>query len=80
MRSELAKSVIGTRRLVLRPLREDDAAALYPLFNDWEVMRFLSSPPWPYTLADAESFVADAMRAAADESAEIAFAITVRTR
>jgi RimJ/RimL family protein N-acetyltransferase len=78
MRTELAKSVIGTRRLVLRPLRKSDAAALFPLFSDWEVLRYLSSPPNPYTPADAEGFVARAMRSAAEGGAEIAFAITLK--
>ena len=78
MRSELAKSVIGTRRLVLRPLRDGDAAAIFASFNDWDVVRFLSAPPWPYTLADAESFVRLVTDPASD--AEIAFAITLNSK
>lgn len=75
MREELAKSVIGTRRLVLRPLRDSDAAAIFALFNDWDVIRWLTLPPWPYTRADAEGFV----RAVLDPSnqTEIVFAITL---
>ena len=72
MLGELAKSTIGTRRLVLRLLRADDAAALFALFNDWEVVRWLSSPPWPYTPADAELF----LRNVNDGRGEAAFAIT----
>jgi RimJ/RimL family protein N-acetyltransferase len=48
---------LHTRRLHLRPPRESDADRLYALFNNWEVMRWLSSPPWPYTLDDARAFV-----------------------
>jgi RimJ/RimL family protein N-acetyltransferase len=77
MREELAKSTIGTRRLVLRPLRDGDAAALFALFNDWEVMRFLSSPPWPYTLADAEGYLHAVQE---PDAQEIAFAITLEGR
>ena len=73
---DLAESVIGTRRLVLRPLRDGDAAAIFALFNDWEVVRFLSSPPWPYTRADAEGFVRSVLDPAGAD-AEIAFAITL---
>jgi RimJ/RimL family protein N-acetyltransferase len=73
MREELAKSTIGTRRLVLRPLRDGDAAAIFALFNDWEVVRFLSAPPWPYTRKDAEDYVRATL---APDSEEIAFAIT----
>jgi RimJ/RimL family protein N-acetyltransferase len=78
-RQELAKSVIGTRRLILRPLRESDAAAIFTLYNDWNVVRWLSSPPWPYTRADAESYV----RAALDptnEAAAIVFALKLQDR
>jgi RimJ/RimL family protein N-acetyltransferase len=78
MRTELAKSVIGTRRLILRPLRDGDAAAIFASFNDWDVVRFLSAPPWPYTLADAESFVRMVTDPAAD--AETAFAITLNNK
>jgi hypothetical protein len=36
---------IRTARLVLRPLREDDAAQIYPLLGQWEVIRMLTTPP-----------------------------------
>jgi len=48
---------VRTRRLWLRPPRESDAEPLFALFANWEVMRWLSSPPWPYGLADAHAFV-----------------------
>ncbi len=79
MSEDLAKSIIGPRRLVLRPLRESDAAAIFALFNDWDVMRWLSSPPWPYTRADAEAFVR-AVLDPANDTAEVAFAITLQDR
>ena len=75
-RHELARSTIGTRRLVLRPLRVSDAAAIFALFNDWDVVRYLSSPPWPYTRGDAEAFV-HAVTNPADQTVEIVFAITL---
>jgi RimJ/RimL family protein N-acetyltransferase len=78
MSQELAKSIIGTRRLILRPLRESDAAAIFALFNDWDVARWLSSPPWPYTRADAENFVRAVLDPANDT--EVAFAITLHDR
>ncbi len=37
---------LETRRLRLRPLREDDAPALLALFSDPRVMRYWSTPPW----------------------------------
>lgn len=37
---------IHSERLVLRPYRESDAEALFGIFADPAVMRFMSSPPW----------------------------------
>jgi len=54
---ESSDKVIRTARLVLRPLREGDDARIFALFANWNVMRFLSSPPWPYTPEDARTFV-----------------------
>jgi RimJ/RimL family protein N-acetyltransferase len=56
---------IRTDRLTLRPLRPEDAPAIARGIADWEVMRWLTSPPWPYRLADAEAFVASPMSAGA---------------
>ena len=38
--------VIRTERLLLRPLRSDDAEPLFALFANWQVIRWLSLPPW----------------------------------
>jgi RimJ/RimL family protein N-acetyltransferase len=54
---DLSRNAIDTARLALRPLREGDDARLFELFANWEVMRFLSSPPWPYTRQDARAFI-----------------------
>jgi RimJ/RimL family protein N-acetyltransferase len=52
---------IHTARLVLRPLRLDDTEALFAVFSNWNVIRLLSSPPWPYGLTDAQGFVRSAV-------------------
>jgi RimJ/RimL family protein N-acetyltransferase len=49
---------IRTERLLLRPLQVSDAEALFTLFANWEVIRWLSTPPWPYKLDDARAFIA----------------------
>jgi RimJ/RimL family protein N-acetyltransferase len=49
---------IRTERLLLRPLRPEDAEPIFDLFANWEVVRWLSTPPWPYTLDDARTFIA----------------------
>lgn len=38
---------LHTARLLLRPSREDDAAALFGIFSDARVARYLGRPPWP---------------------------------
>src|SRR3954469_1293919 len=48
---------VRTRRLHLRPPRESDAEPLLALFANWEVVRWLSAPPWPYTPDDARFFI-----------------------
>jgi RimJ/RimL family protein N-acetyltransferase len=50
---------VRTRRLHLRPPRDSDADRLYSLFNNWEVMRWLSSPPWPYRPEHARFFISE---------------------
>lgn len=47
-----------TERLTLRPGWIEDAPALLAAMGHEAVIRNLSRPPWPYTLADAEAFVA----------------------
>jgi [ribosomal protein S5]-alanine N-acetyltransferase len=37
---------LRTARLLLRPLRHDDAHALFGVFSDPQVMRYWSSAPW----------------------------------
>jgi RimJ/RimL family protein N-acetyltransferase len=49
--------VIRTARLVLRPLRADDDARIFELIAHWDILRFLSAPPWPYRREHARAFV-----------------------
>jgi hypothetical protein len=54
---ESSDKVIRSARLVLRPLRASDDARIFALFANWNVVRFLSSPPWPYAAENAREFV-----------------------
>jgi RimJ/RimL family protein N-acetyltransferase len=47
---------------VLRPLQPGDAPRIAELISDWEVVRWLSMPPYPYALGDADAFIANATR------------------
>jgi RimJ/RimL family protein N-acetyltransferase len=47
-----------TKRLLLRPGWAEDAPALAAAIADEMIVRNLAKAPWPYSLADAEAFVA----------------------
>jgi len=53
-------SPIATARLLLEPLRSEFGPALHAHINDWEVMRWLAAPPWPYRLDDMREWIASA--------------------
>lgn len=48
---------IKTERLLLRPLRASDDAAIAVAANDWDVARRLGTMPFPYGLADAREWI-----------------------
>lgn len=51
--------------MLLRPWREEDAAAITPLANDMDVARNLRNVfPHPYVLADAQGYIADCIEKA----------------
>src|SRR3954447_6421691 len=52
---------IATERLLLRPLRLDDAESIHRLVNDWEVVRMLSQLPFPYQRALADKWIASTL-------------------
>jgi len=49
---------LETRRLRLRPLRDDDAPAIASGINNLNVSRNLARVPFPYHMADAQAFIA----------------------
>ena len=49
---------IHTPRLLLRPQVEADIPAIVSGLNDWEVARWLTVVPFPYTQADGEEWIA----------------------
>jgi len=54
--------VIRTARLVLRPLRAGDDTRIFELIAHWDILRFLSAPPWPYEREHARMFVSARMQ------------------
>jgi [ribosomal protein S5]-alanine N-acetyltransferase len=54
--------VLETRRLTLRPLRQEDVPAIQRRFPRWEVVRYLAAHvPWPYPDDGAASHVAHSL-------------------
>lgn len=49
---------LRTERLLLRPGWSQDAPALHAAIGDERIVRNLATAPWPYTLEDAEAFLA----------------------
>jgi RimJ/RimL family protein N-acetyltransferase len=49
--------VLRTARLTLRPLVSSDRTAIATALGSWDVTRWLSQVPFPYRLADADSFI-----------------------
>jgi len=47
---------------MLRRLRASDAEPIFALYNNWQVVRWMSSPPWPYTIDHAHTFVRERMK------------------
>jgi len=52
------RPVIETARLRLRPFRDADLAELVRLINDWQVARWVSNVPHPYTEDDGRAWIA----------------------
>jgi RimJ/RimL family protein N-acetyltransferase len=61
-------NVLETERLVLRAPEFSDVRELAVTLNDFDISKNLSSPPYPYTEADAEAYVTRAAQGRADAS------------
>ncbi|MEM7060897.1 MAG: GNAT family N-acetyltransferase [Pseudomonadota bacterium] len=53
--------VIESERLVLRGLRLEDADAIATKIMDWDVIKMLARPPFPYSRDDAHRYLAKAV-------------------
>ena len=51
-------SVLESERLILRPARPPDVAAMTVWLGDYDVAKMLARVPYPYGESDAESFIA----------------------
>lgn len=65
--------VLTTERLVLRPLTQQDAPALFAIYSDPAVVRYWSAEPWT-DISFAEAAIARALECYRDET-DIRFAV-----
>ena len=66
--------ILESERLILRPPRPSDIQSMTVWLSDYDVARMTSRVPHPYTLADAEGFIASFNKAPGQAS----FLITAR--
>lgn len=76
-RATMEKVRLETARLLLRPLEPGDIEAIAAAAGEWEVARYTTSIPHPYSRSNAAAWVDSAARAWADGRAYI-FALTAR--
>lgn len=70
---------LTTERLILRPLRIDDAPAVQRHFGRWEIIQHLSTQvPWPYPDDGASTWMRDVALPAVERGAAMLWAITER--
>lgn len=70
--------VLYTRRLVLRPFADSDAAELAALAGAREIAATTLRIPHPYTLTDAQQFIAGT-RTSAERGTTAVFAVTLQS-
>lgn len=71
---------LETQRLLLKPLRLEDAPAIQQLFPRWEIVRFLDARvPWPYPADGALAYVRDHALPAMEAGSEWHWSIRPRT-
>lgn len=73
--------ILETQRLILRPVRLEDAAAIQRYFPHWEIVENLSTRvPWPYPDDGAAYFLSSIALPAMDAGENFIWAITDKTR
>lgn len=72
--------VLKTQRLILRRPRPEDADDVYRNINDWDVIRMIARPPWPYPRALADEFVHTATSSVIEYDGEVVGAVGIAGR
>jgi RimJ/RimL family protein N-acetyltransferase len=75
MNGDIGSGLIETERLVLREWTADDLGAMADGLNNENVAKYLTKPPYPYTMKDAESFFSSLTE---NTKGKMNFAITLK--
>ncbi len=68
--------VLETPRLILRPVELDDAHAIQRLLPHENVVRYMTSIPWPYPGDGAEQYLQEVLLPAVEAGKQLSWAIT----
>ena len=71
---------LRSERLLLRPPRAGDADDVYRNIADWDVIRMIARPPWPYPRELADAFVRTAEALMIEFENEVIGAIGIADR
>ena len=69
---------LETERLILRPLSIDDAVVVQVLIDDWEVVKYMATVPWPYPHDGAVDFLSTSMLPAMVAGSALGWALTLK--
>lgn len=58
---------VTTERLAFRAPQPDDGDAIFALMNDFGIVKYLTSVPWPYKRSDADTYIELARTGRAEE-------------
>ena len=71
---------LETDRLILRPISLDDAPAIQKHFDNWNIVKYLSTVvPWPYPDDGAEVFIRENVLPRVREKGHMVWALTFKT-
>ncbi len=76
----MTSEVLTTPRLVLRTVSTKDADDIFSHIADWDVVKMLKMPPWPYTRNHAIQFAASGAGSAIEYQGRVIGIVSIEKR
>jgi RimJ/RimL family protein N-acetyltransferase len=76
----MTSEVLTTPLLVLRTVSAKDADDIFRHIADWDVVKMLMMPPWPYTREDAIQFAASGAGSAIEYQGQVIGIVSIEKR